>query len=111
MRGVGYQRKANSSLLVRTYLLFAFAAVTAERSRRCKFTELVSHHIFGDVNFDVLTTVVNHERHVDKLGHDRAGSRPGLDRFDASTFGLFLNFEKQLRIDVRAFFATTAHRI
>ena len=70
----------------------------------------MSNHVFSDKHFDMLPTVVNHERHVHKFRNDRAGSRPRFDRFIAR-LSLFLHFEKQLRIDERAFLATAAMNI
>jgi len=57
----------------------------------------------------MLASVVNHERYVHKFRNDRAGPRPRFDRFVATRLCLLLNFEVKLRIDERAFLATTAH--
>ena len=61
--------------------LFSFFAsrVATERSCRGEFAKFVTHHVFGNENFDVPTTVVNHECVSDKLRDHGAGSGPSLD--------------------------------
>ena len=90
-------------------LLAAFAAVTTERSGRSEFAQLVTHHVFGDVHLHVFAAVMNHERHIHKLGNDRASTCPRFDWLTTSGFLLPLHFEKQLGIDERALLATTTH--
>ncbi len=103
-------RALNVVMLVSRKLLLApLAAVSSERPRRSELAQFVADHVFGNVHFDMLATVVNHEGHVEKLGNDRASTGPRLDRIDSSRLTLLLHFEKQLWIDERAFLATTGH--
>ena len=82
--------------------------MTLERPRRSKLAQLVADHVFGHGDLHVLAAIVDHERHVHELRNDGAGASPRLDRFASPFLSLLLHFEEQLRIDKRAFLATTA---
>src|SRR5690606_1367797 len=53
--------------------------VTAEGPGRGELAQLVAHHRLGDVDRDVLATVVDGDRVPDHLGDDRGATRPGPD--------------------------------
>ena len=86
--------------------LFPFLAsrMSAERSRRGKFAKLVPYHIFGDEDFYVSATVMNHECVSNKLGDHGAGSGPGFDRLFFAGIVKFDDFGKQLFVYKRTFF-------
>lgn len=90
-------------------LLGTLAAVTLERSGRGELAKFVADHVFGDEHLHMLAAVMNHERNVDELRNDRATTCPSFDRLLPSTLGLLLNFEEDLRIDVRTLFAAATH--
>ena len=60
-------------------LLLAFAAVTAEVSRRRKLAQLVTNHIFGHKYFEVRLAVVHHKRVAHKHRYDSTGPPPSRD--------------------------------
>ena len=84
--------------------LRGLAAVAAERSRRRKFAEFMSDHVFRHEHLEVQLAVMNQERLADELGNDRAFPGPGFDRLALARGLLLLDLGKQLRIDVRSLF-------
>ena len=89
--------------------LFRMGAMFLEGTRRRKFTELVTDHIFrhedGIENF----AVVHEERVADEIGGDQRAARPGLDRLLDARSGHFLDFNEKMIVDKWAFFKTTGH--
>ena len=57
---------------------------------RRELAQFVTDHIFRHKHFDVSLAVVNQKRGADELGHNRARSSPGLDRFLAPRLDLLL---------------------
>jgi hypothetical protein len=53
--------------------------MTPKQSGRSKLSQLVSHHVLGDVNGDVAPTIVHGNGVPHHLGEDCRGSRPSLD--------------------------------
>src|SRR5262245_36081481 len=89
--------------------LLRFAAVTLEGSRGGELTEPMANHVFGNKDFDMRLSVMNHERQSDEFRYDGASPRPGFDRL-FRTAGLGgLHFLEDLEIDERTFFAAAAH--
>ena len=60
-------------------LIGIVAMMTVEGSRCNKFSELVSNHILGDVNRNMLSAVVNGNRMTNKGREDRGTAGPSLD--------------------------------
>src|SRR5262249_43731175 len=85
------------------------ATVPLEDAGRCKFAELVAHHILGHVQPHEYPAIVNQERVTHELWHNRAIARPRLERFTAARAVLTLHLGQQLLIDIRAFFQRPAH--
>jgi hypothetical protein len=54
--------------------------VSLEGPRQRKLAELVTHHVFVDVDRHVLLAVVHGDRQSDEFRQDRRAARPGLDR-------------------------------
>jgi len=81
----------------------AIGRMPFEGSGMGKLTELVTNHVFGYVNWYVLTPVMNCDRQSDKIGKYRGASRPGLDR--ALIIGRARGFYllDQMQIHERAF--------
>src|SRR6476620_2140275 len=71
----------------------------------------MTDHVFRYEHLQVRLSVVNHERQADKLGHDRAGPRPGLDRLFRASLLRSLDLLEHLEIDKRTFFARATHVI
>lgn len=63
--------KVEASLLV--------AGVTAEVASGGKFAEFVADHVFGDVNWDELVSVVNGKSVADKLRRNHRSAAPCFD--------------------------------
>ena len=78
--------------------------MTAEGSCRSEFAQLVTDHVFGDRDFDVLTTVVNHERVSDKLGNNSTGSCPSFDGLTVASGNRLFDLREQFFVDERSFF-------
>jgi len=83
---------------------FLTSRMSAERSRRGKFAKFMSHHVFGDEDFYVPATVVNHERVSNEFRNHGAGSGPGFDRLFFASIVQFDDFGKQLFVYKRTFF-------
>src|SRR5689334_58344 len=60
-------------------LLGDVLTVAAEHPGGHELTELVPHHVLGDVDRNELVAVVDGERVPDELGKDGAAPRPGLE--------------------------------
>jgi len=48
--------------------------------RRRKLSQLVSHHLLGDQDLQVVLAIVDLELQADEVGKDRGGARLRLDR-------------------------------
>src|SRR5258708_35020843 len=92
-------------LLDRGGSCLAFAAAMAtEHSRWGKFPQLVSHHVFGDIELGKLLAVMNQESYADKLRRYRAVPRPRLNRLSTDAALLALDLRHQALIDIGTFF-------
>lgn len=81
--------------------------VPLESAGRGKFTELVAHHVFRDVDRQEAAAIVHIKIQSDKVGRDRGAARPSLDRL-AIIVGLCrFNLFRKVRIDKEAFFDGT----
>src|SRR4051812_27737020 len=85
------------------------AAVAPERPGRRELAELVPDHVLGHVELDEVLAVVDREVLADELGHDRAGTRPGLDRLAVAGLVGPVHPLEQALDDVRAFLQRTSH--
>lgn len=90
---------------VRTLLLIALAAVTAEGSRWRELSQLVPDHIFRHQHLQVRLAIVHHEGNTDKLGNDRTPASPRSDRFCRTTFLELDDLTVELRVYERPFFS------
>src|SRR5476649_540514 len=50
-----------------------------ERTGQCEFAELVTNHVFGNINWHVQLAVMYRDRQADKVRHDCRTTRPGFD--------------------------------
>ena len=78
--------------------------MTTEHASVAELAEFVAHHVFGDEHIDERTAVVHLEGVTDKLRHDGAGARPGLDRLATIGGVETLHLAVDAFNDVRAFF-------
>src|SRR6516225_7404761 len=85
------------------------ARMPLEHTRRREFTQLVANHIFGHEQFREILPAVNQEGMADKVRHNCAVARPGLDRLAAAAALLLFHFRQQAFIDIRTFFYGTSH--
>jgi hypothetical protein len=98
-----------SSFIISLWRCNFLTTVTAEHPGRSKLTELVTDHVFLTVNTQKLIPVVNLKRMTNKLGNDRAGARPGLERLLRTVLIQLQHLLVQLLVDERAFFCASAH--
>ena len=75
-----------------------------ERARRRELAELVSHHVFRDVDRKELLPVVDVEIKPDEVRRNRRTARPGLDGLAVAAFLRGQHFVHQGRFHVVAFF-------
>ena len=66
------------------------ASVASVSAGRNEFAQLMSDHVFGNENGNVLLTVVDAERMPHEIGNDRRSSGPSLDEL---LFALIVQFE------------------
>ena len=59
-------------------LLLALTAMPPERPGRRKLAQLVADHILSHIDLHMLTTIMDEKILPNKLGHDRARSRPSF---------------------------------
>ena len=55
--------------------------MSAERSGRNEFAQLMTNHVFCHIDGNVLAAVMDSNRMTDEGGEDGRGSRPGLQNF------------------------------
>ena len=75
-----------------------------ERTGQCEFAELVTNHVFGNINRHVQLAVMNRDRQADKVRHDCRTTLPGFDWL--FVFGSLrgFNFFHQVGVTERPFF-------
>ena len=78
--------------------------MTLEGSGRSELAHFVPDHVLGHQDFDMLATVVNHERVSNEFRNDGTGTSPSFDWLFAAGLFRFLNFAEKLLVNVRAFF-------
>jgi len=78
--------------------------MTFEHPCERKLTQFVSDHIFGDKNLVKYFAVVDEKRKTDELWNYRAPSGPGFNRLARAGRSLFVDFDKQLLVNIRSFF-------
>ena len=85
--------------------------MTLEHAGRREFAELVPNHVLGHEQLREILAVVDHERVADKIGHNRAVARPGLDRFAVASALLLFDLPQQPNVHIRTFFNRTSHSV
>ena len=85
------------------------ARVTSERTRRCKFAEFATDHIFRDIYGDVLLTVVNCDRVTDHFGENRGTSGPSFNGLTFTGRVHRIDSVHKAFFYIRAFFNTSTH--
>lgn len=76
-----------------------------ERAGQRKFAELVTDHIFGNINRDVLLTVMNRDSVTDKFREYGRRAGPGLQDFLFALLIHCLNAAKKALLRRRAAFS------
>src|SRR5688500_2733428 len=76
--------------------------VAASDARHRGLADLVPDHVLDDEHLQVHLPVVDLERVVHELGHDRAPARPRPDRRAVARFLLLQDLLHELRVDVWA---------
>ena len=82
-----------------------------ERSGECKLAKLVSDHILGYINRNVLLTVMNSDGVTDELREYGRRAGPGLQNFLLVLRIHGLNTCKKLCFYIRCFLKASAHLI
>lgn len=88
----------------RRLLSFLTATVAFKGSRWSEFAQLVTHHVFSRLDFDMLAAIVNEEGVANELRNDGARPGPSFDWLATSGRFRFLNFAEQLFVYERSFF-------
>ena len=83
--------------------------MAAERAGGSELAQLVTDHVFLNVNRNVLATVVDGDRVTDKGGEDRGAAAPGLENLLLTGLVHLFDSLDQLRGNKRAFFDASAH--
>lgn len=78
--------------------------VLLERAGEAEFTQLVTHHVFGDENSVENPAVVNVEGHPYELRSDRRATRPRLDWSPSLGILRFVDPSLQAGINIRTLF-------
>src|SRR4051794_26304110 len=99
------------NLLLRRRFFLHLAAMTLERARGSELAQAMADHIFRHEHLHVDLAVVDHERQSHKLGHDRAGPGPRLDRLFRAHLLRGLDLLENLEVHKGTFFARTTHRL
>jgi hypothetical protein len=76
--------------------LLVTLSVTSEGTSGGELTELMPDHLFCDINWNMLTTVVNGDRMSNHLGNDCGCPRPGFNNLFFVFIIEHLNFFKQV---------------
>lgn len=76
--------------------------MSLEFTGRGEFSELVSDHVFGDEDGDMLVSIVDSKGDADEFRGNRAATGPGLDDSLFITHSCY--FFQETGIYVRAFF-------
>src|SRR5437867_2903245 len=84
-------------------------AVPAEDAGRHELAQLVTHHVFRDVDRDELVAVVHRERVADELRQHRRAPRPRLEHALLAAAVHPLDLPHQRVDDVRTFANRTGH--
>src|SRR5690606_2251664 len=75
--------------------------VTVVGTGRCELAKLVADHVFGHQDRDMLVTVVNAERHADKLRQNGRAAAPDLDHIVAARREGLLGLLEHVAVDKR----------
>lgn len=78
--------------------------MTTEVTCRCEFTELVTYHVFGNVNRNKLITIVNGKGVANEFGSDHRSAAPSFDNRLLTAFIHGANLLIELHADKGAFF-------
>jgi len=70
---------------------------------RREFTELVTDHVFIDIDRHMLAAVVNAEGQAYELRQDRGATAPDLDYFITSAFAYLLSLFEKIAVNKRTF--------
>ena len=83
--------------------------MAAEGTGGSKLAELVTDHIFLDINGNVLAAVLDRDGVTDEGGEDRGAAAPGLEDLLLAGLVQFFDSLDKLRGNKRAFFDASAH--
>jgi hypothetical protein len=81
-----------------------------EHTRRRKFTELVTHHVFGNENRIKILSVVNQKRVADKIRRYHRAARPGFDRLFRARSVHLVDLLQKIRLDEGSFLQRSSHK-
>src|SRR5699024_1671404 len=97
----------NSSLL--TVIGGLAARVTLVGTGGSKLAQLVTNHILGNIDRDMLAAVMHREGVADELREDRGSAGPGLEDLLLALFVHLVDSFDKLRSHKRALLDTSAH--
>src|SRR5215471_12472011 len=106
-RGRSWRRHRTAGGFRRDDLLVR--GVRLEGARQRELAELVSDHVFGHVDRDVLLAVVHSDRQAHEVRRDRRAARPGLDRPLIGGRPCSVDLRLQVMIDERSLLNRTWH--
>ena len=75
----------------------------SECTGESEFAELMTDHIFGYINRNEDSAIVDRDGVLEEIGIDGGTSAPSLDDFLLASFILLLNLFEELRIAIRSF--------
>src|SRR6202007_478059 len=87
----------------------AATRVTLEDPGHRELAELVAHHRLGDVDGDVLLSIVDGDRQSDHLRRDRRTARPGFDHATVAFAPRLLDLLHEVVVDERPLLQTPCH--
>jgi len=80
-----------------------FGSVTFKHPRGRKFTQLVAHHVLGDVDRDKFLPVVDGQGVADELRHDGRAARPSPHYFLLVLLVHGVDLDSQVVVHERSF--------
>ena len=74
-----------------------------KQTRRRKFTELMTDHVFGHEDGIKRLPIVDQKRMADKIRRNHRAARPGLDRFFPTRIVHLIDLLQKMRFDEGSF--------
>src|SRR5262245_7679677 len=85
--------------------------MSPERASRGEFAQFVTHHVFLNINRNMLATIMNGDGMPNHLREDCAGTRPGAYHDALIGFVQLFNLFEKFGFYKRTLFHTTRHNL